>query len=89
MISSLLDEWNKFTWKPVVFENRTNWTSSDASTTPDALVRVNEKLIVTLVNAIDWTNLRTGRIFGSNTRLGDHRKVIHGLKYGRMNRQCP
>jgi hypothetical protein len=89
MISSLLDERHELGWQIVLHENRTNWTGNNAGTTPNALVRVNEKLIVTLVNAIAWTNFHTGRIFGSDTRLGNHRRVTHDLEYGRANRACP
>jgi hypothetical protein len=89
MISSLLDEPQEFARKLIATEDRTNRASHRASPTIDALVRVNEKLIITLVNAIAWTNFHAGRIFGSDTRLGNHREVIHDLEYGPAIRQCP
>jgi hypothetical protein len=89
MISSLLDERNELGRKLIVHENRAYWTGHNTGTTPDALIRVNEKLIITLVNAIAWTNFHAGRIFGSDTRLGNHRRVTHDLEYGRAIRQCP
>jgi hypothetical protein len=89
MISSLLNESQKFGWQIVLQKNRANWTGCDTTTAIDTLVRVNKKLIITLVNAIAWTDLHAGRIFGSDTRLGNHREVIHDLEYGHANRACP
>jgi hypothetical protein len=89
MISSLLDESDKFGRQIVVLQNGTDRTGHNASAAPDTLVRVNEKLIITLVNALDWANLNATRVFGSNTRLGNHRKVIHDLEYDREHQPCP
>ena len=89
MISSLLNERHELGWQIIAHENRVNRTGCDATTAIDALVWVDKKLIVTLVNALDWANLHTGRIFGSDTRLCNYREVIHGLEYGRANRACP
>jgi hypothetical protein len=89
MISSLLDERHELGGQIVTHKDCTNWTGCDTHTTIDALVWVDKKLIVTLVNTLDWANLHTGRIFGSDARLSNHRKVIHGLEYARENRTCP
>jgi hypothetical protein len=89
MISSLLDEAQKFGRQIVTHKNRANWTSCNTTAAIDTLVWVDKKLIITLVNALDWANLHTGRIFGSDTRLGNHREVIHDLEYGRAIQQCP
>ena len=89
MISSLLNETRKLSRNIITTENRSYWTRRKTRTTIDALIWMNEKLIVSLVNAIDWTDINAGRIFGSDTRLSNHRKVIHGLEYGRTIRQYP
>jgi phosphoribulokinase len=89
MISSLLNEAQEFAWKLIAIEDRTNRTGHCASPTVDALVRVNKKLIITLVNTLDRTHLNTTRVFAADTRLGNHREVIHDLEYGRVIRQCP
>jgi hypothetical protein len=46
-------------------------TGRDARATVDALVRVNVKLVVALVNALDGTDIDTCGIFGANTGLRD------------------
>jgi hypothetical protein len=89
MISSLLNEADKLGWQIILHKNCSNRTGHNASSTPNALVRVNEELIVPLVNAIAWTDFYAGRIFGSDTRLGNHRRVAHGLEYGRADQKCP
>jgi hypothetical protein len=89
MISGLLDERNELDWQVILQKNGSDRTGHNAGSTPNALVRVNEKLIITLVNAIAWTNFHAGRIFGSDTRLGNHRRVTHDLEYGRDKRACP
>jgi hypothetical protein len=52
-------------------KNGTDRTGRDARTTVDALVWVNVKLVVALVNALDGTNVNAGGIFGADTGLGD------------------
>jgi hypothetical protein len=89
MISSLLEKAQEFGRNIITTENCSNRTCWKTRTTIDALIWMNKKLIVTLVNAIAWTDIHAGRIFGSDTRLGNHREVIHGLEYGRANRACP
>jgi phosphoribulokinase len=89
MISSLLDETQEFTRKLITTEDRTNRASHRTSPTIDALVRVNKKLIITLVNTLDRTHLNATRVFAADTRLSNHREVIHDLEYGRGIQQCP
>jgi hypothetical protein len=89
MISSLLDEPQEFARKLITTEDRTNRASHRASSTIDALIWMNEKLIITLVNTLDRTHLNTTRVFAADTRLSNHREVIHDLEYGRAIRQCP
>ena len=89
MISSLLNEADKLGWQIILHENCSNRAGHNTRATPDTFVWVNEKLIVILVNAIAWTDIHTGRIFGSDTRLGNHCKVLHGLEYGGAIQQCP
>jgi hypothetical protein len=52
-------------------EDRTDWTGRDASPAINALVGVNVKLIVALVNTLDWTDFNTSRVFRTDAGLGD------------------
>jgi phosphoribulokinase len=89
MIPSLLDERHELGWKLITTEDRSNRASHRTSSTIDTLIRVNKKLIIALVNALDRTHLNATRIFASDTRLSNHREVIHDLEYGRGIQQCP
>jgi hypothetical protein len=61
-------------------KNGTDRTGRDARATVDALVRVNVKLIVALVNALDGTDIDTCGIFGANAGLrNDECHVAHLL----------
>jgi hypothetical protein len=86
MISSLLNEAQKFGRYIITTKNRSYWTRWKTRATINTLVRVNKKLIITFVNAINWTHIHAGRIFGSDARLGNHREIIHDLEYGREQR---
>ena len=33
---------------------------------------MNEKLVITLINALDWTNISAGFVFDSDAGLGNH-----------------
>jgi hypothetical protein len=89
MISSLLNERHKLGRQVVTHKNRTNWTSCNTTAAIDALIWMNEKLIITLVNTLDRTHLNATRVFAADARLSNHREVIHDLEYGRANRACP
>ncbi len=62
----LLIGWHVFFWKDSAYR-----TGRYARSAVDALVWMNVKLVVTLVNALDGTDFDAGGIFGSNAGLCD------------------
>jgi len=52
-------------------ENSAYWACRNASTTVDALIRVNVKLVVCFVNTFNGTDVHAGFILGTDARLGD------------------
>jgi hypothetical protein len=59
--------WGVFFWV-----DRADWASWDASAAINALVWVNEELIVTFIDALDWANLNAGAVFCSDAGLSDN-----------------
>jgi hypothetical protein len=64
-------------WGVLFGVDRADRASWDASAAINALVGVNEELIVTFVDALDWANLDAGAVFGSDAGLSDD--VSHGI----------
>jgi hypothetical protein len=58
--------WGVFFWV-----DGADWASWDASAAINALVGVNEELIVTFVDALDWANFDAGAVFCSDAGLSD------------------
>lgn len=58
-------------------ENRLDRAHWNARTTINAIVRVNEHLILAIVNAVHWARIHAGFVLDANTRFRDH-AVAHG-----------
>jgi hypothetical protein len=58
------------------WENRFGWADVVTRTAINALVWVYKKLVIALVDALDWANLDTSAVFGSDTGLGNHRNNV-------------
>jgi hypothetical protein len=59
-------------WGVFLWVDRADWAGWDASAAINALVWVNEELIVTFVDALDWANLDAGAVFCSDAGLSDN-----------------
>ena len=55
-------------------KDRTGRANREARTAVDAFLRVDKKLIVSFVNAIDWANFDARAVFDANTGLSNHRE---------------
>jgi hypothetical protein len=64
-------------WGVLFWVDGADWASWDASAAINALVWVNEELIVTFVDALDWANFDAGAVFCSDAGLSDD--VSHGI----------
>ena len=59
-------------WGVLFWVDRADGAGWDASAAVNALVWVNEELIVTFVDALDGANLDAGAVFGSDAGLSDN-----------------
>jgi hypothetical protein len=66
------DEAGLVGWGVFLWVDGADWAGWDASAAINALVWVNEELIVTFVDALDWANLDAGAVFCSDAGLSDN-----------------
>ena len=74
MRSGFGDEICPLVWHIGHGENCTGWANHEARAAIDALVGVDEELIIALVDAIHWTDLDARAVFSADAGLGNHRE---------------
>lgn len=66
------DEISPLVWHIGHGENRIGWANHEARPAINALVRVNEELIVTLVDTFNWAGVDIRAVFDADAGLGNH-----------------
>jgi hypothetical protein len=81
LISGFLNEPELIRRNVTLRENRARWTDTEARTAVNAVIGVNEELIVALVNAIHGADFDARAVLHTDAGLSNHREASHTAQF--------